>query len=372
MIQFTDPRLYVQGVGTAIMTDPATGDILYFSDKFQDGNVTVSADDGIINAGIGNAPAAMIPTNPNVQVQVSAADYSEYAKSAAVGGSISAGAPVYTCQTVSASGTSLTIDVSGGTPVPAPGMERAVCYVQEIGAESRIANDGTAYAISAAGAISGFTATSGKQYLVTYCVSQANATMTTVSTNIKGKVVGFTLQRPAYTNVDAKTNSGDLWGMLYEIVPRLQLMPDGAANSGNQSSPTTTGITGRAISYDPETISADCGGCAIAGSPLLYRVLVPCNKTAGIDGILGILGGEIALKTSETFQLHPAVVKDGKLSYGVPASDFSYTSGSSSVATVTAGGLVSAAGIGDTEITIQYQVGSTTYSDFVNVSVTNA
>lgn len=371
MIKFTDPRLYVQGVGTAIMTDPATGDIVFFSDKFQDGNITVSADDGLVSAGIGNAPAIMIPTNPNVQVSVTAADYSEYAKAAAVGGSISAGAPVMVCQTVNATGSSISIDVTSGAPVAGPGMDNVVCYVQEIGAESKIATDGTAYELNpTSGAITGFTATNGKQYLVTYYASQANATMTTITTNVKGKVVMFTLQRPIYTNVDAKTNQGDLWGMLYEIVPRLQLMPDGAANNGNQNSPTTTAITGRGISYDADTIVADCGSCALNGAPLMYRVIVPCDKNAGIDGILGILGGTVSLAADGTYQLAPAVIVNGKLSYGVPASDFAYVSASDAVATVGANtGLVTAAGEGDTQISISYTVGSTTYSDIIDVSV---
>ena len=175
MIKFTDPRLYVQGVGTAIMLDPATGDIKFFSDKFQDGNITVSADDGLVSAGIGNAPAIMIPSNPNVQVSVTAADYSEYAKSAAVGGKITAAAPVMVCQTIAATGTSLTLDVSGGTPVAGPGMEDVVCYVQEIGAASPIAQDGAAYALNATtGAITGFTATNGKSYLVQVAYSIAD------------------------------------------------------------------------------------------------------------------------------------------------------------------------------------------------------
>lgn len=371
MIKFTNPRLYVQGVGTAIMLEPSTGNIKFFSDKFQDGNITVSADDGLVSAGIGNAPAIMIPTNPNVQVSVTAADYSEYAKSAAVGGTISAAAPVMTCQTVAASGAALTLDVSAGTPVAGPGMDSVVCYVQEIGAASPIERDGTAYALNpSTGAISGFSATSGKNYLVTYYVSQANATMTTISTNVKGEVVTFILQRPIYTNVDAKTNQGDLWGMLYEIVPRLQLMPDGAANSGNQNSPTTTAITGRGISYDAETITADCAGCSMSGAPLMFRVIVPCDKTQGIDGILGVLGGTVTLAADETYQLNPAVIVGGKLSYSVPASDFTYASASDSVATVGANtGLVTAAGTGDTQITISYTVGSTAYQDIIDVSV---
>ena len=374
MIKFTDPRLYVQGVGTAIMTDPATGDIKFFSDKFQDGNVTISADDGLVSAGIGNAPAILIPSNPNVQVSVTAADYNEYAKAAAVGGTISAGAPVMTCQTVNATGTSLTINVSGGTPVAGPGMEDIVCYVQEIGAAAPIASTGAAYALNpTSGAIAGFTATNGKSYLVTYYVSQANATMTTITTNVKGAVVTFTLQRPIYTNVDAKTNQGDLWGMLYEIVPRLQLMPDGAANSGNQNSPTTTAITGRGISYDAETITADCGNCSLNGAPLMYRVIVPCDKTAGIDGILGILGGVATMAADGTFQLSPAVVVNGKLSYSTPVSDFTYTSASTEIATVGEHtGLIAAVAQGDTEVTVSLTVGSTTYTDYVNVTVTGS
>lgn len=374
MIKFTDPRLYVQGIGTAIMTDLATGDIKYFSDKFQDGNVTASSDDGIINAGIGNGPVIMIPSNSNVQVAVTAADYSEFAKAAAVGGKITYGAPVMTCQKVTASGTSISIDVSDATPVAGPGMKDIVCYVQEVGAESPITTGGVAYALNpTTGAITGFAATSGKSYLVTYYVSRANASMTTITTNMKGEVVRFVLQRPIYTNVDEATNKGDLWGMLYEIIPRLQLMPDGASNSGNQTGPTTTAITGRAMTYDAETISADCTECALAGAPLMYRVIVPCDKTGGIDGILGILGGSVSIAAGESFQLNPAVVVNGKLSYSVPATDFAYVSSATGVATVGAAtGIVAGVAAGSAEITVTYTVGTETYTDYVNVEVTSA
>ena len=372
MITFTDPRLYVQGIGTAIMTD-FEGNIKYFSDKFQDGNITESADEGIINAGIGNGPVIVIPTNPNVSVAVTSADYSEYAKAAAVGGTISAGAPDMTCQTVTANSTALSIDVSGGTPVAGPGLNSVICYVQEIGAASPIAQDGVAYALDpTSGAVSGFVATNGKKYLVTYYVSRANASMTTITTNPKGEVVRFVLQRPIYTNVETSQNQGDLWGMLYEIIPRLQLMPDGAANSGNQNSPTTTAINGRAMSYDAETITADCGSCSLNGAPLMYRIIVPCDKTSGIDGILGALGGAVSLMADATLQLNPAIIVNNKLSYSIPASDFSYVSSATGVATVgQATGLVTGVSAGDAEITVTYVVGSTTYTDYVNVTVTS-
>ena len=372
MITFTDPRLFVQGIGTAIMTD-FDGNIKYFSDKFQDGNITESADEGIVTAGIGNGPVIVIPTNPNVSVAVTAADYSEYAKAAAVGGIITAGAPDMVCETVNASGTSLTISLSQGTPVAGPGLNDVICYVQEVGAASPIARDGIAYPLDAtSGAISNFVATSGKQYLVTYYVSRANASMTTITTNPKGEVVRFVLQRPIYANVEAATNQGDLWGMLYEIIPRLQLMPDGAANSGNQNSPTTTAINGRAMSYDAETISANCGSCSLNGAPLMYRIIVPCDKTQGIDGILGALGGAVTLAADATLQMNPAIIMNGKLSYSVPATDFTYVSSATGVATVGEHtGIVAGVSAGDAEITVTYTVGSTTYTDYVNVEVTS-
>lgn len=374
MITFTDPRLYVQGIGTAIMTDLATGNIVYFSDKFQDGNITESADDGIIPAGIGNAPAIMIPSNANVSVAVTAADYSEYAKAAAVGASITSGAPDMVCQTVTASGASLTIDVSGGTPVAALGMDKVVCYVQEVGAESPISSGGVAYALNpTTGAISGFVSTSGKQYLVTYHVNRANASLTTITSNPKGEVVRFVLQRPIYTNVDSSVNAGDLWGYVYEIIPRLQLMPDGASNNGNQTGPTTTGISGRAMTFDAETISANCNECSLNGAPLMYRVIVPCDKTAGIEGIVGVLGGAVTLVTGTTMQLNPAVVVNGRMSYSLPPSDFTYSSAASGTASVGAStGLVSGVAAGSTEVTVTYTVGTTVYKDFVNVEVTSA
>lgn len=373
MLTFTDPRLYVFGVGIGYMTSLSDGSVKFWSDKFQEGNITVSGSDNVLNAGIGNAPAIIIPTDPNVAVSVTAGDYNEYAKAAAVGAKISYGAPVATCQTVAATGTSLTIDVSSGTPVAGPGMTGIVCYVQEIGAESRVAVGGVAYALDAStGEIAGFVAEPGKNYLVTYYVSQANASMTTITTDIKGEVVRFVFARPIYTNYNPDTNSGDLYGWLYEIVPRLQLSADGAANNGGQTAYTTTAITGRAIAYDAETITGGCDDCAFTGAPLMYRVIVPCDENDGVEGILGALGGEVSVAVGSTVALDPAVIVKGSLSYGVPVSEFAYVSSATGVATVSETGVVTGVAAGDADVTISYAVGDKTFTDTVAVTVTSA
>lgn len=374
MLTFTDPRLYVMGIGIGYMTSLSDGSIKYWSDKMQEGSTTFSASDNVLSAGIGNSPAIIIPTDPNVAVSVTAGDYNEYAKSAAVGGTISYGAPVMTCQTVTATGTSLTVDVTEGTPIAGPGMSDIVAYVQAVGAASPVATGGIAYQLDpTTGAISGFAATAGTSYIVSYYVSQANASMTTINSNIKGEVVRFVYSRPIYTNYDPSTNQGDLYGWLHEIVPRLQLMPDGATNSGGQTTYTTTGITGRALTYDPTVVSAGCDDCSVTGSPLMYRVIVPCDPSSGVEGIIGVLGGTVNLTAGETFQLAPAIVVNGALTYGKPASDFAYVSDTTSVATVGAAtGAVVGVSAGNAKVTITIEVGGETYSDIIDVVVTSA
>ena len=368
---FSDPRLYVMGVGPGYMTDPATGDIVYWSDKMQEANLAVSASDNVLSAGIGNGPAIIIPTDPNVGVTVTAGDFSEYVKAASVGAGITPGAPVVTCQTVTASGTSISIDVSGGTPVAGPGMDSVVCYVQEVGAESPIATGGIAYALNpTSGAVTGFAATSGKQYLVTYHVAQANATLTTVTSNLKGKVVRFVFSQPVYTNFDPSINSGDLWGWVHTIIPRLQLMPDGGATTGSQSAYTTTGITGRAITYDQTVVTTGCDNCAIAGIPLMYRIVQPCNANSGIDGILAQMGGSVSVLEGGTVQLTPAVIVRNTLGYSVPPTDFAYESSATGVATVGAAtGIVSGVATGSATISVTYTVGDETFTDYAQVEV---
>ena len=107
----------------------------------------------------------------------------------------------------------------------------------------------------------------------------------------------------------------------------------------------------------------------------IIRLILPgaLILAEGIDGILAVLGGAVTLGAEGTYQLSPAIIVNGKLTYGTPAADFTYESASSSVATVGEHtGLITAAGTGDTEITVTYEVGDTTYTDYVNVTVSGS
>ena len=373
-IRFTDSSLFLKGTATAYLQD-ADNNIVYASDKFTTANVTTSVTLGEIRAGIGNAIQAMIPSDSNLNVNFAAADFSLFAKAAQTGAALGYGAPVMVCQTVTASGTSLTIDVTGGVPVAAAGESDAVCFVQEVGAASPIVSGGTAYAISAAGAVSGFTSTSGKTYKVWYHITRANAQIATVNSLFDPRVFRFTAIMAVYDMAGATgANQGTHVGNLHIIVPRLKLGGDAGGITGDQTTADTTSITGQALADSPETIDGACDECANGGTPLAYYIYVPCDTTSGVEGIVAQVGGVVSMAQSATYQLKPALVVNGELVRNIDLADFSYTMSTALTGTtVSSGGVISSGTTaGDGEVSVSYTLGGETYTDYVNVSVASA
>lgn len=371
MINFTDDRLYVKGTCNVICEDVNNGDVLYQSNKMSTGSITPSTSLNEIRAGLGNPIAAMIPSDSQLQVDFDAADFSLWAKGAQLGASVTYSAPVPQCQTVTASGESLSIDVADGIPVAELGQSEAHCYVQEVGAASLLASDGVAYKISAAGAIEGFTATASKQYKVWYFVQKAAAKKAVISSLIDPKVVRFIAQIAVYSNRGG-SSEGTRVGWLYYTIPFLKLQGD-ATITGDQNNNDTTKISGQAIAYDPDTVSATCSDCD--SSTLGYIVYVPDDGAGAIVG-LAVVGGVVSLVKSTSKQIPVRLVMvDGSLV--VPASystGFTYTPTSApSGTTVSAAGVISAGSTaGDCDCAITYTDGEETFTCEMEISVTNS
>ena len=321
MINFTDDRLYVKGTCNVICEDVVTGDVLYQTNKMSTGNITPSTSLNEIRAGLGNPIAAMIPSDSQLQVDFEAADFQLWAKAAQLGATVSYNAPVPTCQTVTASGDSLTIDVSEGAPVAELGADQAYAYVQTVGSASLIATDGKAYPISEAGAISGFTAVNGTSYKVWYFVNKATAKKAVISSFIDPKVVRFIAQIAVYSNKSGGAGSqGTRVGWLYYTIPYLKLQGD-ATVTGDQSNNDTTKISGQAIAYDASIVSATCSDCD--SSTLGYMVYTPDNAAGEILGI-AVMGGVVEVKVGGTAQIPVNLVMiDGSLNQ-IAYSDYSY------------------------------------------------
>ena len=375
MIFFTDKKYYVKGTCEAIAVDKASNDVIYYSNKFTTGNITTSVTMGEIRAGLGNAVASIIPSDASLNVEFTAADFSLAAKAAQVGASVTFGAPVMTCQTLTATDAALTIDVSDGAPVAALGQSEVVAYVQEVGAGALIATTGVAYPISAEGVVSDFTATVGTTYKVWYYSQIPTAQMATVSSLFDPKVVHFTAQIAVYSNeAGGPQNEGTRVGWLYVIVPNLKLGGNGGI-VGDQTTADTTSISGQAIVYDAETVGENCNACSGGGSALAYYVFVLDNGAEAIQG-LAVVGGAVNVATSSTAQIPVMfVMQNGQLvkpaAYGT---GWTFTAtGAPNGTTVSNAGVVTAgATTGDFEVTATYTDGTNTFNLPVNVSVVSA
>lgn len=369
MINFTDDRLYVKGTCNVICEDVRTGDVVYQSNKMSTGNITPSTSLNEIRAGLGNPIAAMIPSDSQLQVDFEAADFQMWAKAAQLGAAVTYSAPVPTCQTVKATGETLAINVTDGVPVAELGASQAHAYVQKVGSASLIANDGTAYPISESGVISGFTAVADETYKVWYFIEKVTAKKAVISSFIDPKVVRFIAQIAVYSNRGGSAASqGTRVGWLYYTIPYLKMQGD-ATVTGDQGNNDRTKISGQAIAYDEDVVSAGCTDCD--SSDLGYIVYTPDEDTEAIQG-LAVIGGVLTVAASETAQIPVRIVMaDGSLvTPSNYASGFTYSIASSAVASVSDSGVVTGTAAGDTECTITYEAGSQSYSCVINVSVT--
>lgn len=371
MIKFTDKRLYLKGTCQAILSDPVTGQIMYFSNKYQSSNITTSVTLGEIRAGIGNPIVAIIPSDSALNVDFKAADFSLWAKAAQVGAALNYNAIDMVCQIVDADSATLKIDVTGGTPVAQYGYSKAFAYVQTVGEAAPIGITGTPYDISTDGTISGFTATTGKQYKVWYFVNKASAQVAALSTMFDPGVYHFSAQMAVYSNdVTSAQNEGTRVGWVYVIVPRLK-MSGTADMTGDQSTADTTSTSGQAIAFDEDTISATCD--ETQASTLAYYIYVPDNAAEDISG-LAVVGGVISVPKSGNAQTPVRyVMANGQLVTPTDYASMKYTLTSApSGTTVSASGLISAGSTtGDCEMTIQYPAsGTAEFTTVVNVSIT--
>lgn len=373
MIQFNDAKLYIRGICAAQFADMDSGDIYFSSNKFQEGNINASVNSDPLRAGLNNGIATIIESDPDIQVNFTQANFDLKTKMAGVGAGVTYNAVAPVCQVVTAASTALKVDVSDGAPTAQYGMNKAVCYVQEVNAASMIAQGGVAYDIAADGTISGFTAVSGKQYKVWYFVNKLSAAVGRLTTAMNGKVGLFTAQMAVYSNVNAKTNEGTRWGWLYINVP-LKLQADTATVTGSQSNYDTTAIVGRAISMDEQVVSGQCQDCGNGGT-LGWYVLVPDGDADVVTGLVAAIGGVISVPKSGTAQVRPqAVMANGQLVALDPTKCTYALTGAPSGTTVgqNTGIIKAGTATGDADLTVTFAYNGENYTGQCAVSVTES
>ena len=320
MITFTDESLYVKGTCNAVCYDIGTNDIVYQSNKMTTGSFTPNVKMNEIRSGLGNPIAGSIVTDPSLQVEFEAADFQLWAKSAQLGSTVSYKAAVQTSQVVTATGSTLAVNLTGGTPTAPFGSSKAFCFVQTVGAESKVMIDGKAYPISSNGTISNFNAVEGTQYKVTYYIERIGARKVSINSFVNPKVVRFECQIAVYSN-KSNRSAGTRVGWIYYTIPYLKLQAD-ATVVGDQSANDVTKISGQALAYDTgESYDAASERKYSTFGTLVY---VPDDASDGVKGI-AVFGGTLNAVAGESVQIPVYfIMDDGSTMTPTNYADFTY------------------------------------------------
>lgn len=371
MIKFTDPNLYAMGTCAMTFADTNTGNIVFWSDKVQNFSDVPNANEVLIRAGLTNGIACVMTTDSERTVTAVCANFSMMGKAMKVGATLQYNGIAPVCKVITASGTSLTVDVSDGVPVANYGYSSPVCYVQETGAASPIATFGNAYAINAStGAITGFTSVSGKKYKVWYFVRKAAALEAAMPSNFQPGVYHATAQIAVYRNMTgANPNEGTRVGWLYCIYPRYKMTVGGGIN-GEQTNADTTDLSGRPLPMDADVVSDQCVDCESGMNA--YYLYVPDDTSTTIQGILGAIGGVVTVEKSTSSQIMPYfIMENGQLVKATTTTGFTFalTDGPSGTTVSTSGAVTAGSTTGSGALAISYANGTETLTDACTLTV---
>lgn len=369
-MRFTNKYLYVKFTKEVMLSNPATGEIVYHTTKPTDSAVNTSVNMGEIRAGVSNPIVAIIPSDTNVTVDITAADFNLAMRAYQSGGNHGYGAPTLVCQDVVASSTTLTIPDTLGTPVAGQGYTSVFAWVQTVGSGSTLISDGTPYAVDASRNLTGFAATANTTYKVWYFVNKATTEYATLTSQFDPAVLNCRIVQPVYANETGSASNTDTQvGELITVVPYLKLGGN-AGVTGSSSNNSTTSVSGTAIAYEDAVIKAGCASCSEAAADLAYYLFVPCDDAGMIEGMVYI-GGSVTMAKSSTYQLHPYLVVNGSLVKPDPAfMTYTVSTTITGLSVTNAGVVTSGTAAGDGEITASYDDGTTELTCPINVTVT--
>lgn len=362
---FGDPRLFVMGTELT-MTDPATGNIVGFDNVGSDSAINYTFDLTEVVGGMQNQLIGLIPHTTRLTGTYTSQAFSLAQRALLTGGTLTNAAVAPICETITASGTSLTVS---HTPAKAQSQSAADtlawCYVREHGADSY---EGTNYGVDiSTKVVQNFTATAGVQYDVFYFTAWASAKQLALPGGANPSVVSIQQKWAVYAEQNGSRSQGTLQGYLYVIVPRAMLNGD-AGIDGNQTSNSTTTYSWRALTGNDNM--PKCEDCDGATADIAYYVYVPCGtEYENVAGIV-VVGGDATIATGTDVQLNiRLIMKDG--STATP--DFSaltYNSATTGVATISATGVIHPVTAGSSVITATLNTGSTTLTAKTTVTVT--
>ena len=348
----------VAGVGSIQLFDPSTNALILTSKTLTEqglnfGSTAEEARGGAANALLGkyyhDTQFGLTLTDQLFDLQYLALN---------CGGSIQASADVMTNEQVTIA-TANTLTVSK-TPVAFNGVVQ--------GWYKKSSEPDTAYRVATftgkTASVEG--ATIGDIYCVKYFYTDATARKFVVNTAYIPAIVHAVATFPLFksgTTTESNTSSSQV-GEIQIDIPNFQL-------EGSQDlSLTSSGISTASLSGSALATFSGNGGCTDTGYYAVLSEVIYGKSTWDNVVSIAVVDSDIDLSASETQKLRVlAIYSDGTIPSEVDNALLTFTSGSDSVATVDATGLVTAASVGTTNIEV-VATGKPALSAYAVVTVT--
>lgn len=303
MYTFHPDYIFTKGIVYGEFFDPASNNLLGFSEYITDFALNGTVNTGDIEGGPGNMLIMTIPDTARLAVTARTADSSLNNLGLAIGADLIGNGVIETVTAVTASGTSLTLE---GAVAPLGG-DKAVCYVlTSTGSDKAVveANSGTAYAV-VNGVIEGFTAIASQTYCVKYFASNSSASQLTIPALFAPKVVRAHFAVNCYAkNSGSDVMSSSLYKIRHYYFPRY-MFTAGLQDGVGQTTTGTVDLSGSCLTYE-EAISS--GFCTSSGSQV-YGFIVDeyigtNTSTSAVQGIYFIgLGSGATVAPNATLTL---------------------------------------------------------------------
>lgn len=341
--KLNNPSVYVKGTADIWAFNTETGDVEGYSNKLDTANITSSTNNGEIRAGLGAPVVINLPDSATFTGEITAQDFSLQARQFQTGGTLSYNGTVPFRETITATGTTLTVT---NTPVAAYGEPSSnptySCYVGDDGVNYQV-NPTTKQIVN-------FTAQEGQSYCVMYFIEAASAQELTVPTVFSPGIKRVMIRMAAYSAQGDSALNSSFVGYVYIHLPRAQFVGGDAGINGSQTENATTTWTFSALAYDEADVT--CAECAQDNSVLGYIVYAPCGDTAQSVQSLVVMGGLVTVAEEATAQIPVYYVMPDNSLVTPNYADLTYVSTAQGTATVSTTGVVTGVAAGSTTVNI--------------------
>lgn len=375
-IRLGDPNIFLKGIVEQVYYDPTTGNIIGYDNVATDGAIETSVNLQEITGGFGNPVVGIIPDSTRMTGTYTSAAFSLHTRKLISGGSLHFNGVAPVCETITASGTTLTVTKTPVKHYAQPASDTtAWCYVKPLGAANY---QGTNYGVNMTNKRVNYTAEPGQQYEVFYYVADASAQVLELPDMFNPSVVTISQKYGVYAKQNSTISNGTLQGYLYVIVPRA-ILNGNAGVGANQTANATTDGSWMALSPDQNMMV--CEDCANSTKTFAYYVYVPCGGETAAVADIAVIGGGITVVEGGAAKQIPVVyvMPDGStqtptytnLTYKITGGTAAIegTPSADTYASVNNYGQVSGLAEGSTEITITLTVGENTFDTECNVTV---